>query len=115
MKLPIAYAILESFQEPILEPLNLLELNSINFEKIDEVRYPIWEIKEHLLNNPDMGVVLNSANEASITKFIKGEYRFIEMVKAILKTYKKFDGTKIDSLEDIFSIDKEIREYIKSS
>ena len=114
MKLPIAYALLEKVKEPILKPLNLLELNPIKFEEIDKSRYPIWEIKEHLLNNADMGVVLNAANEAAIEGFIKERYGFFDMVKLILKAYNKFISTKISSLDDIFLIDKEVKKYIKS-
>ncbi len=114
MRLPIAYAILDRVNKRVLEPLNLLELNSIKFEKIEIDRYPIWEIKSHLLNNPDMGVILNSANEAAIDGFIAGKYRFFKMVNIILDTYNRFIDIKINSLDDIFKIDKEVREYVRS-
>ena len=114
MKLPIAYAILDEVVEPILKPLNLLELNAIKFEKIEQERYPIWQIKEHLLNNPDMGVVLNGANEVAIEGFIKERYGFFDMVDLILKAYKRFDRVKASSLEELFDIDREVREYTRA-
>ena len=112
MKLPIAYALRKKVDSPILEPLNLFELKPLEFKKIEINRYPIWQIKEHLLYNPDMGVVLNAANEAAIERFEAGEFGFFDMVNLILKAYKKFDEIKVDSLEDIYAIDREVREYV---
>ncbi len=111
MKLPIAYALLDKVTTPILKPLNLLELNAIKFEEINPKRYPIWQIKEHLLQHPDMGVVLNAANEVAIDGFIKEEYGFFDMVELILKSYYYFDGITSSSLEDLFEIDQAVRAF----
>ena len=113
MKLPIAYAILDRVTKPILEPLNLLDLNAIKFEEIKEQRYPIWQIKQHLLENPDMGVVLNGANEVAIDGFVNERYGFFKMVDLILNAYKKFDRASANSLEELFEIDREVRDYTK--
>ncbi len=114
MQLPIAYAILGKVESQILKPLNLLELNPIKFQKIEELRYPIWQIKNHLLSNPDMGAVLNAANEVAIKRFERGEFGFFKMVDLILKAYKKFDGTSAGSLDEVFEIDKEVRAFTES-
>ena len=113
MKLPIAYAILDRVTEPILKPVDLLKLNAIKFEEIKEDRYPIWQIKDHLLNNPQMGVVLNRANEAAIEGFIAQKYGFFGMVDRILHAYKEFTNIKANTLEDIFKIDKEVEQFCK--
>jgi len=113
MQLPIAYALNCKIKEPILEPVNLLKLGALEFKQIEESRYPIWQIKEHLLNNPDMGVVLNAANEVAIKRFENGEFGFFKMVDLILKAYQKFEGTITKSLDDIFAIDAEVREFTK--
>lgn len=114
MKLPIAYAVLNEVKEQILEPVDLTKLRCLEFKEIDTARYPVWQIKEHLLNNPDMGAVLNAANEAAILRFESGEFGFFKMADLILQSYKKFEGIKINSLNDIFEIDKEVREFVKS-
>jgi len=108
MKLPIAYAMVDRVDEEILPPLNLLELNAIEFEEIKEERYPMWQIKEHLLANPEMGVVLNRANEVAIKGFVEDRYNFGEMIRRVLKTYRAFDKTKASSLQELFEIDKEV-------
>ncbi len=114
MKLPIAYAMLNKVTEPIVHSLNLLELPALKFEKIEQKRYPIWQIKEHLLNNPDMGVVLNAANEAAIEGFIQGKYRFFDMIDLILQSYKHFEGFSANSLDELFAIDKRVRAFCLS-
>ena len=113
MQLPIAYAIKGEVQEPILEPLNLLELKSLEFKEITQEKYPMWQIKEHLLKNPDMGVVLNAANEVAIKRFESGEFGFFKMTDLILQAYEKFKGSSASSLEEVFEIDAEVREFTK--
>ena len=113
MKLPIAYAVLEKVEDKILEPLNLLEIGSLEFRKIDSKRYPVWEIKDLLLNRPDLGIVINTANEYAIDKFLKEEINFSYISRTILKTLKKFEDIKLNSVNDIFEVKKEVINYLK--
>ena len=114
MRLPIAYAILG--KEPpskIVQNVNLLEINKIKFEKIDKNRYPIWQIKDDILAHPKMGVVVNAANEVVVEAFLKGEIGFFDISKITLDLYEKFTGFKLESFEDIFEVDKEVRALAK--
>ncbi len=114
MRLPIAYALLG--KEPpskIVPNVNLLEINEIKFEKIDENRYPIWQIKDDILAHPDMGVVVNASNEVGVEAFLKGEIGFFDISKITLNLYEKYMGLKLNSFEDIFEIDKEVRALAK--
>ena len=114
MKLPIAFAINGEVNEEILKPINLLEIGALEFNEIKEDRYPIWEIKEHLLRNPHLGVVVNASNEEAIKRFKSGKSTFFNMSKIVLSSYKKFDNIKAKDIYDIISIDKEVRDYINS-
>ncbi len=114
MKLPIAFAINGEVNEDILKPVNLLEMGAVEFKEIKKEHYPIWEIKEHLLQNPHLGVVVNASNEEAIKKFEKGECTFFEMSKIVLNSYKKFENIRAKNIDDIISIDREIRNYINS-
>ena len=110
MQLPIAYALDAKMDENILEPVNLLEVGSLEFKKIEEERYPIWKIKEDLLNNPYLGVVINAANEVAIEKFIAKEIGFMDISHTIINAYEKFrDAPK--SIDDVFLIDETVRKY----
>jgi 1-deoxy-D-xylulose-5-phosphate reductoisomerase len=52
MKLPIAFALKGEVSDAILEPTDLLSIGTLEFLPIEAERYPIWNIKEHILNNP---------------------------------------------------------------
>ena len=111
MQLPISYAILDKVQEPILEPIDLLKLQNLEFKEIETSRYNIWEIKDELLHNENLGVVLNAANEIAVEKFLQGSIGFLDIANISLKAINKFNNTKLNSIEDIFSIDQEVRRW----
>ncbi|HIP51403.1 MAG TPA: 1-deoxy-D-xylulose-5-phosphate reductoisomerase [Campylobacterales bacterium] len=113
MKLPIAFALRGEVEEEILPPVNLLEIGALEFLPIKAERYPIWEIKQHLLDNPHLGVIVNAANEEAIKKFEKDECDFVGMGKMVLDAYHMFEHVKAKSIEEIIQIDKEIRSYVK--
>ncbi len=111
MQLPIAYAILGRCDEEILKPVDLIEVASLEFRQIQKDRYPIWEVKDEILNNLDLGVVLNAANEVAVDKFLKSEIGFLDISKISLEALNKFNNAKATTVEDIFEIDKEVRNY----
>jgi len=113
MKLPIAFALRGKVEEEILPPVDLLKMGSIEFLPITAERYPIWEIKQHVLDNPHLGVVVNAANEEAIKKFEKDECDFFGMGKMVLDAYRKFDTVRAKNMQEIIEIDKEVRAYVK--
>ena len=110
MQLPIAYALDAKMEQNILEHVNLLEVGSLEFREIQTERYPVWEIREELLKNPALGVVVNAANEAAIEKFINKEIGFMDISKNIIKAFEKFRELP-NSVEDVFALDAEVRKY----
>ena len=113
MKLPIAFALNGEVEEQILPPVDLLKMGSIEFLPIKAERYPIWEIKQHLLENPHLGVVVNAVNEEVIKKFEKDEITFFGMGKIVLDAYRKFDDVRALNIQEIIEIDKEVRDYVQ--
>ncbi len=113
MKLPIAFALRGEVEEEILPPVNLLEIASLECLPIEANRYPIWEIKQHLLENPHLGVVVNAVNEEAIKKFERDEINFFGMGKMVLDAYRKFDNVRAKNIQEIIEIDKEVRAYVK--
>ena len=111
MKLPISYAVLNKVEEEILKPIDLLEVGSLEFRKIEEDRYPIWAIKDLLLKSPHLGVVVNASNEVAIEKFFSSDISFLDISTTILKAVKEFENYKASSVEELFEIDKEVREF----
>jgi 1-deoxy-D-xylulose-5-phosphate reductoisomerase len=113
MKLPIAFALKGEVSEEILPPVDLLSIGSLEFTPIEAKRYPIWNIKEHILKNPHLGVVVNASNEVAIEAFQKEKCSFFGMSSMILDAYKKFENVKAKDIADIIEIDKEVRKYVK--
>jgi 1-deoxy-D-xylulose-5-phosphate reductoisomerase len=113
MQLPISYALMDKVDEKILEPVDLLKLQNLEFQKIQANRYPIWELKDTLLQNDNLGVVLNASNEIAVAKFLSNEISFLDISKINITAINKFHDVKINSIEDIFTINKEVREFCK--
>jgi 1-deoxy-D-xylulose-5-phosphate reductoisomerase len=114
MQLPIAYAILGKVDEQILEPVDLLKVGSLEFKEIQTQRYPIWEAKSEIINNLDLGVVLNAANEIAVSKFLNSEIGFLDVSKITLNALNKFNKITVNNIDDIYAIDKEVRLYCES-
>ena len=114
MQLPISYSILGKVDCEILKPIDLLEISSLEFKKIEDSRYPIWSLKDEILNNLDLGVVLNAANEVAVSKFLSGKIGFLDISKISLEAINRFNSLKASNIEDIFEIDKEVRRYFDS-
>ena len=113
MQLPIAYALDQKMNENILNHVDLLKVGSLEFREITTDRYPIWQIKEELLKYPARGAVVNAANEAAIEKFINKEIGFMDISKSIMTAFDKFSNLP-KSVDDIFLIDKEVRNFVRS-
>lgn len=111
MQLPIAYALLKKVDEPILQGIDFQQLQSLEFRQITTDRYPIWHIKEDLLNNPHLGVVVNSANEVAVAKFLTGAIGYLDITKTTLDAYERFYTQTPKTLDDIFEIDAMVRDY----
>lgn len=114
MQLPISYAILGRVDCEILKPIDLLEISSLEFKKIEDSRYPIWSLKDEILKNLDLGVILNAANEVAVSKFLSGKIGFLDISKISLEAINRFNSLKASNIEDIFEIDKEVRIYFDS-
>lgn len=115
MKLPIAYGInpKKASEHLVIPCLELEKLSTINFEKIDENRYPLWALKNTLIQNPKLGVVLNAANEIAVKNFIEGRISFGKIFLIIEKSLQKFDNQilGLQSYGDILALDKEVRAF----
>ena len=114
MKLPIAFALRGEVEEAILPPTDLLSIGALEFLPIEAERYPIWNIKEHILNNPHLGVVVNAANEEAIKAFQEEKCSFFGMGDMVLDAYKKFEAVKAKNIDEIIQIDKEVRNYVNT-
>lgn len=118
MKLPISYALLgrEAVNIAMIDEISLLQY-SFKFEEIETKRYPLWELKEELLRKPNLGILLNAANEIAVMEFLKGNISFgdisVNILRLINQQNRFIDDVK--SIDDVVSIDKEVRESMLKS
>ena len=113
MKLPISYALNIKQDEKITPHIDFSKLQKLEFKPIEPNKYAIWSIKDDLLKNPKLGVVINGANEVMIEKFLQKKCGFLDIGFGIIKAYKKFCDVKIKSIEDVFEVDKEVRKFVR--
>ncbi len=130
MQLPIAYALcfglglgeefLEKFhtsqnsgRRSIIEPLRFTNI-SYEFQKIDTDRYPLWNLKKALLENPKLGLFLNAADEVAVAAFLKDSIPFGAISTIIQNTIKAFEKEDFTDLESIIFLDKEARAFAKN-
>jgi len=112
MKLPIAFALKGEVEDRVLAPVDLLALGTLEFLPIEASRYPIWNIKDDILKNSHLGVVINASNEVAIDAFSQEKCGFFAMTDIVLDAYQKFEAVKPKNIADIIAIDKEVRAYI---
>ena len=113
MQLPISYAIMGKVDEPIIKHTDLVSIGNLEFREITFDRYPIWEVKNEMINNPNLGVVLNAVNEITVENFLNGNISFLDISNINLKVLNNFNKVILNNIDDIFEIDKEIRAYTK--
>ncbi len=109
MKLPISFAIFDKVEQNILPHVDLEKIGELRFKKIEKKRYPLWELKERLLENPKLGALFNAANESAVELFLSGSIGFGDISKKVFKAFKRFGDTRIESLEDALLLHKEAR------
>ncbi|WP_297194556.1 1-deoxy-D-xylulose-5-phosphate reductoisomerase [uncultured Campylobacter sp.] len=114
MKLSISQALFEKNDKNILNSLDFLKIPSLKFYKISLKKYPIYSLKDILLNKPDLGVIVNAANEYWVYKFLSGNCAFLDIANGIFKALDKFADIKINEIEEIFYLDKKVKEFCAS-
>lgn len=117
MRLPIAYALLgqKARQKSFIKALDLLDL-SICFEKIDLVRYPLWNLKDLLLKCPKLGIIINAANDILVARFLDNAIPFGKISDGIFKVLDRFGESAVDSIkniDEIVDLNAKIADFLK--
>jgi 1-deoxy-D-xylulose-5-phosphate reductoisomerase len=114
MRLPIAFALKPKLKkETILPQIDFSQIGNLEFRKISDKRYPVWSIKNELLQNPDLGIVLSAANEKAQKLFLKGKIDFGGISKLILYAIDKYQHISISSIKEIFLLHREIERFVE--
>lgn len=115
MRLPISY-LLDSHKASnrlIIPPLEPSALCKIQFENIDTQRYPVWNLKSQILENPKLGIALNAANEILTQAFLENKIPFGHIATHLLGIAKSYEQQCLNtqSFEDLLSLDLEIKAH----
>ena len=118
MTIPIQYSLFyPQRKQSSVKELDLAEIISLNFGKIDEDRFPCFRICKEVARHGDYaGCVMNAANEVLVEAYINDKIKFFDIPNGIISALNQFgyEG-KIDSVDDVLSIDREVKEYTLNS
>jgi len=116
MKLPIQYALnYPERKSSVIKSLDFFELKKITFEKPDLDTFKCLKLAyEAGRAGGTMPAILNSANEASVELFLNEKINFLEISEIIEKCMLKFSYKNTYDIEEIISLDQEVKRYIFS-
>ena len=116
MKIPIYNSLL--FNKKILkisENFEFEKMNNLNFQKIDNKKFPVFEILKKLTNNDSLyETVLVTANDVLVELFLNKKIKFYDIYKLLnqildLKEYKKYKILKPKNLSQINELSNNVR------
>ncbi|MDR2904824.1 MAG: 1-deoxy-D-xylulose-5-phosphate reductoisomerase [Helicobacteraceae bacterium] len=114
MRLTIAFAILGDVAEPFAGRVDLTALGAGRFEEIDEARYPVWRLKNLLLEKPELGAILNAANEAAVEAFLARKAPFGAIALTILAAFERFSAPPA-TIEEALALHDEVLRWAQKS
>jgi 1-deoxy-D-xylulose-5-phosphate reductoisomerase len=112
MRTPIAYAL--AWPRRIGAPtkrLDLVAIGRLTFEPPDERRFPALRVaREALVSGGGYPTALNAANEVAVHAFLAGRIGFLDIVAAVERTLAAIPPGSLESLDDVYTFDREARE-----
>ncbi len=88
-------------------PLNLLEMNALQFEAPDLQRFPCLSLAfDAMRAGAGAQVVLNAANEIAVDSFLNNRLAFTAIASVINECLQRADLQSPDSLHDILELDR---------
>ena len=116
MLVPISYAMSypNRYKLPV-KNLDLAELGSLHFEKMDFEKYPCLKLAYEAIGMGGLApAVLNGANEAAVNLFLNGKIKFLDIYKIVKDSLNNFENIENPSIENIIDIDKKVQNEILS-
>lgn len=114
MRTPIANAL--AWPQRItsgVEPLDLLQVGQLDFEIVDENRFPCLRLaREAFRQGGTSMAILNAANEVAVENFLNRQIKFTEIAKLVEATLLHVVPNSSDSLEVVIEDDVRARRYM---
>lgn len=114
MKLPIQYALHWPHRKEGVGPrLDFSNSLKLDFEPADRSRFSALELgMEAAKAGGTSGAVLNAANEAAVSKFLKGDLPFVDIVPACQAVFDHHPFESTPSLQRLLELDQWAREEV---
>lgn len=116
MELPILYALThpKRVPDPSLRTFNPATSPSLNFETIDEERFPVFSLGVDSGRKGGTGpTIFNAANEIAVAAFVNGQIEFIEISLIIEETINSIKTHGITTINDVVEADESARHKAK--
>jgi len=113
MRVPIQYALTYPQREKTtVKSLDFTKMN-LQFSKPSIDRYPTLSLVEKLINMGGNRVpIMSIANDYIVQKFLDEEIAFNEMFPLLKKTINQFSNNHLPTLEDLITLDNNIKLYL---
>ena len=114
MRLPIQYALTHPHRYlNSHKPLDLVKIGKLNFLEPDLERFPcLGYAYEAGKLGGTMPAVLNAANEIAVQAFLKDKIGYLDIARLIREQMDNHTIVKQPKLDDILSLDREIKENL---
>lgn len=115
MRLPIQYALMypEKLPNPKFRSLDLSELSTLTFKKMDFERFPALRMAYRAGKAGGLApAVFNAANEVAVSLFLKGKIKFLEIEDIIEEALETFENQANPTLDEILAADNKVRTCI---
>lgn len=95
--------------------LDLVALKSLNFEQPDLAKFPCLRLAmECEAMGPHGSIVLNAANEAAVSRFLKDELRFMNIGQLVEDALGAFSEERVKSLDEVIALDADVKQWAQN-
>jgi 1-deoxy-D-xylulose-5-phosphate reductoisomerase len=93
---------------------DITNIGKLEFFKPDTEKFLAINLVKHCIKTGGAyTIALNAANEIAVEYFLEGKIKFLEIVKTIEKTLEKSSNKQVNSIDEVFEVDKEARAIAK--
>ena len=99
------------------ETKNETPIQNLFFKKVNKKIFPVYNLKEKLVELPSTPIIINAANEILVDQFLQKNITFLSISSIIFKilrdrNYKKYAIKKPKNIKEIIKIDEWARETV---
>ena len=115
MRSPIAYAMqAEQRLESGIPWLELARVSPLEFQAIDEARFPAMRLVKSVLAGEDsLAIAFNAANEVANQAFQDAKIGFMDIVATVEAVMAKTSNQHVETLEEVWNLDAEARQLAR--